>query len=73
MEPITFFHPCHPVILRILLFISFRSAQHASVNPMAKSCIDFLSLIFWNKNMIMITVQTEINALQEMKGLRFNS
>ena len=49
-------------------FISICSAQHASVNPMAKSCMDSLSFIFWNKNMIMIIVQTEINALQEMKG-----
>jgi len=62
--------PCHSVILRILLFISFRSTQQS--NQLTKSCMDFLSFIFWNNNMIMIIVQT-INTLREMKGLNFDS
>jgi hypothetical protein len=55
------------------LFIPFRSAQHASVNQLTKSCMDFLSFILLSKNMIMIIVQTELNALRGMKGVNFDS
>ncbi|KIK01360.1 hypothetical protein K443DRAFT_573003 [Laccaria amethystina LaAM-08-1] len=54
------------------LFPFVRPSIHQS-NQLTKSCMDFLSFIFWSKNMIMITVQTEINALREMKGVNFDS
>jgi len=42
-------------------------------NQLTKSCIDFLSFIFWSKNMIMIIVQTEINALRDIKSVNFDT
>jgi hypothetical protein len=72
-ERFTFFHPCLSVILRILPSISFRSAQHTSVNSIDEVVLGLSILYLLEQKMIMIIVLTEISALREMKGLNFDS
>ena len=67
----TLFQPCQSVFSAFFsLFPFLRPIIHRS-NQLTKSCMDFLSFIFWSKNMIMIVVQTEINTLRELKGIRY--
>ena len=70
----TFFFRCHSLIFHILLFISFRSAQHTSVNWIDQ-VVHGLSIFYLLEQKYDHDYHCPdwTNALREMKGINFNS
>ena len=69
----TFFYPCHSLIFRILLSISFRSAKHTSVNWIDQ-VVHGLSIFYLLEQKYDHDYRPDwTNALREMKGINFDS